>query len=54
MDGWWSVLGIVAALVVGCSLFLRSVHRWRQPRPTTPDAQPAEIDRSIRQDTGGV
>jgi len=54
MDAWWPVLGIVVALGLGWLLFLRSLHRWHQPSPTTPDAKKADVDLSIHRDTGGV
>ena len=42
--GWsWSILGgIVVVAVIGWLVYLRSLRRWRDTEPTTPEAKQAE------------
>jgi hypothetical protein len=40
--GWWILGGIVAAAVIGWLVYLRSLRRWRDTEPTTPEAKQAE------------
>ena len=40
--GWWVLGGIVLAAVIGGLLYLRSIRRWKDTEPTTPEAKQAE------------
>jgi hypothetical protein len=40
--GWWILLGIVGASVLGLLLYFRRLRRWRQPPPMSPEAKLAE------------
>lgn len=39
---WWILGGTVAAAVIGWLVYLRSLRRWRDTEPTTPEAKQAE------------
>ena len=39
--GWWILGGIVVAAVIGWLVYLRSLGRWRDTEPTTPEAKQA-------------
>jgi len=40
--GWWILGGIVVVAVIGWLVYLRSLRRWRDTKPTTPEAKQAE------------
>jgi hypothetical protein len=40
--GWWILGGIVVAAVIGWLVYLRSLRRWRDTEPATPEAKQAE------------
>ena len=40
--GWWILGGIVAAAAIGLLIYLRSLRRWRDTEPRTPEAKQAE------------
>jgi hypothetical protein len=41
-SGRWFLGGIVVAAVIGWLVYLRSLRRWRDTEPTTPEAKQAE------------
>ena len=40
--GWWVLGGIVVAALIGWLVYLRSLRRWRDTEPMTPEAKQAE------------
>jgi len=40
--GWWVLGGIVVAALIGWLVYLRSLRRWRDTVPTSPEAKQAE------------
>ncbi len=41
--GWLAVSLVVVGIAVGLALYFRSLRRWKQPPPTTPDQIQAEM-----------